>query len=255
MRSLAKEYGVIRNDYGIAASPVAADGLVLVQIDHLEGSYLLAADAATGKTKWKTARTGVYDNWATPVVATVGGAKQVVCLGTKTVAGYDLATGKQEWSLDGLERLCSCTPVVRDNTLYAVSGPSGATLAIDLAATPTPKVVWQSRKNGPFVPSAVVVGDLYFFTDDQGNASCLGPEDRRGEVAGAGRQRSDAGVAGGGRGERVLHRPRRDDDGREGGGRVRGGGHEPARRRGRGVGVPEPRVRLRSGRQAPLVPR
>ena len=78
MRSLTKEYGVIRNDYGIAASPVVADGLVLVQIDHLEGSYLLAADPATGKTKWKTARTGIYDNWATPVVVTVGGAKQAV---------------------------------------------------------------------------------------------------------------------------------------------------------------------------------
>jgi outer membrane protein assembly factor BamB len=173
MRSLTKEYGVIRNDYGIAASPVVADGLVLAQIDHLEGSYLLAADATTGKTRWKTPRTGVYDNWATPVVAEVGGRNHVVCLGTKTISGYDLVTGEERWSLDGLERLCSCTPIVRGDKLYAVSGPSGATLAVDLAAKPTPKVLWQSKKNGPFVPSAVVVGGLYFMTDDQGVASCL----------------------------------------------------------------------------------
>jgi len=173
MRSLTKEYGVIRNDYGIAASPVVADGLVLVQIDHLEGSYLLAADPATGKTKWKTARTGIYDNWATPVVVTVGGAKQAVCLGTKTITGYDLASGKRAWSLELLERLCTCTPIVRGDNLYAVSGPSGANVAVDLTTTPTPKVLWQSKKNGPFVPSAIVVGELYFVADDQGTASCL----------------------------------------------------------------------------------
>jgi outer membrane protein assembly factor BamB len=139
-RSLTKEYGVIRNDYGIASSPVVAGGLVLVQIDHLEGSYLLAADAATGKNRWKAERRGIYDNWATPVVATVGGEKQAICLGTKTITGYDLATGKQRWSLDGLEHLCSCTPIVRGHTLFAVSGPAGATLAVDLTAS-QPKVL------------------------------------------------------------------------------------------------------------------
>jgi outer membrane protein assembly factor BamB len=173
MRSLTKEYGIIRNDYGIAASLVVADGLVLVQVDHLEGSYLLAADAVTGKTVWKTPRPGIYDNWSTPVVTNVGGKKQVVCLGTKTVIGYELATGKQAWTVAGLERLCSPTPIVCGNKLYAVSGTGGATLALDLKATPEPKVLWRSKKNGPLVPSAIVVGDLYFMTDDQGTATCL----------------------------------------------------------------------------------
>ncbi|AWM40000.1 outer membrane biogenesis protein BamB [Gemmata obscuriglobus] len=198
-RSLTKEYGVIRNDYGIAASPIVAGGVVLVQVDHLEGSYLLAADLTTGKTKWRAERRGVYDNWATPVVATVGGDRQAVCLGTKTIKGYDLATGKERWSLDGLERLCSCTPVVRGGRLFAVSGPAGATLAVDLTVS-QPKVLWQSKKTGPFVPSAVVVGDLYFVSDDQGTATCLdlktGAEKWR-ERLGAGRMRPSPVAAGG----------------------------------------------------------
>lgn len=173
MRSLTKDYGVIRNDYGIAASPIVVGDLVLVQIDHLEGSYLLAADIETGKTRWKTSRSGVYDNWATPVSVEIDRQKHIVCLGTKTIVGYDLATGQQKWSLNGLERLCSCTPIVRGNKLFAVSGPSGATLAIDLTTKPMPSVLWQSKKNGPFVPSAIVVGELYFMTDDQGTATCL----------------------------------------------------------------------------------
>lgn len=171
-RSLAKDYGVIRNDYGIASSPIVVGQSVLVQIDHLEGSYILAIDLATGKTRWKTDRDGIYDNWATPVTAEVGGEAQVICLGTRLVVGYSLASGEQKWKLEGLERLCSSTPIVHDGMLYAVSGPSGATLAIDLNFS-TPQLKWSSRKNGPFVPSAIVANGLYCMADDQGMATCL----------------------------------------------------------------------------------
>ncbi|MGL4420767.1 MAG: PQQ-binding-like beta-propeller repeat protein, partial [Gemmataceae bacterium] len=168
MRSLTKDYGILRNDYGMAASPIVADGLVIVQMDHLEGSYLLAVDLHTGITKWKTPRTKIFDNWATPVVTSVRGTKQVIALGTKTITGYDLATGKAEWTLDGLERLCSCTPILRGEKLSATSGPAGATLAIDLCSTPTPSILWRSKKVGPFVPSGIAIGDHFYFSDDQG---------------------------------------------------------------------------------------
>jgi outer membrane protein assembly factor BamB len=171
MRSLAKEYGPIRNDYGIAASPVVHGGTVLVQVDHLDGSYLLAADAATGRTLWKTPRPHAYDNWATPVVADVAGTKQVVCLGTGRVTGYDLATGKEAWSVEGVERLCSATPVVRGDALFVTSGPAGANLRLDLGTAP-PRVVWRTKKTGPFIPSAVEAGGLYFQPDDQGWVTC-----------------------------------------------------------------------------------
>lgn len=198
-RALAKEYGVIRNDYGIAASPVIAGDTVLVQMDHLEGSYLLAVDLKTGKNRWKTARTFAFDNWATPVLASVGGEKQAICLGTKYATGYDLATGAERWRVEGLERLCSCTPIVRGATLYAVSGPAGAVLAIDLSAA-EPKVLWRSKKVGPFVPSAIVVGGLHFMTDDQGTGTCLdlktGAEKWR-ERVGSGRMRPSPVAAGG----------------------------------------------------------
>ena len=173
IRSLTQEFGAFRNDYGIASSPVVADGTAFVQIDHLSGSYLLAVHAESGKTKWKVERNATYDNWSTPVVATVNGQKQVIACGTKMMTGYDFATGKVLWKSDGLERLCSPTPIVRGDKLYAVSGPNGANIAFDLAAPDKPKVLWQSKKNGPFVPSAVVVNDLYFVADDQGTAMCL----------------------------------------------------------------------------------
>jgi outer membrane protein assembly factor BamB len=113
------------------------------------------------------------DNWASPAIAQVGERNQVICLGTGKITGYDLATGKREWELEGLERLCSCTPVARGDRLYAVSGPNGAALAIDLGAKPTPQVVWRSTKTGPFVPSPIVVGEYFYMANDQGVLTCL----------------------------------------------------------------------------------
>jgi outer membrane protein assembly factor BamB len=173
LRSISQEYGRIRNDYGLASSPILVEGRLILQVDHLEGSYLLAVDAKTGATAWKTARTGIYDNWSTPVAMAIQGKTHIVTLGTKLLRSYDAATGQQLLTAGGLERLCSPTPIVRGDKLYAVSGPGGANIAYNLGASGSPKVLWESKKTGPFIPSAIVANDLYFVADDQGNVSCL----------------------------------------------------------------------------------
>ena len=172
-RALAKEHGPITNDYGIASSPLVENGRVLVQVDHLEGSYLKAFDLTTGKPAWRTERRGTYDNWSTPVPVTRGGVREIVCLGTRFATGYDPASGKESWRWEGLERLCAPTPVYRDGMLYAVSGPGGRNIALNLRASGPVVPVWQSAPNGPFIPSAIVVGNHYFAFDDQGIGSCL----------------------------------------------------------------------------------
>ncbi|MFO0876883.1 MAG: PQQ-binding-like beta-propeller repeat protein [Gemmataceae bacterium] len=169
-RSLAAEYGDFRNEYGVSASPVIDGGTVFVQIDHDAESYLLAVDVATGKTRWRTKR-DARRGWATPLVTRVGNTRQVVCLGTGKITGYDAATGKEAWSLSGLERLCSVTPLERDGKLYATSGPRGEVLCIDLshsASGKMPEVLWRSKRIGPFIPSPMLVGDLLVVPDDQG---------------------------------------------------------------------------------------
>jgi outer membrane protein assembly factor BamB len=174
-RSLATEYGPFRNEYGVSSSPVLHDGTAFVQIDHDAESYLLAVDAATGKTRWRTKR-AAEDGWATPLVVDVGGKPQVVCLGTKKAISYDAASGKPVWTLGGFERLCSVTPLVRDNVLYATSGPRGEVVAIDLSSASedkTPKVLWRSKKIGPFIPSPVLVGKFLLVPDDTGFMTCL----------------------------------------------------------------------------------
>ena len=170
MRSLAVDFGPIVGNYGLSSSPLIAEGIVLVQIDHLEKSYLAAFDLQSGDLRWKTDR-AASENWSSPVLAEVRGVKQVICAGTGRLTGYDLS-GRLQWELEGLERLCAPTPVVYDSGLVAVSGPAGATMRIDLNGSSGPRTIWTSRKDGPFVPSPVVAAGYCFVVNDQGIVTC-----------------------------------------------------------------------------------
>lgn len=170
MRSLVLDYGPIEGNYGLASSPLIVDDLVVVQIDRLDGSYLAAFDVATGATRWKVARQA-SENWSSPVAATLRETRQVICAGSERLVGYDLK-GHELWSVDGLERLCAPTPVVHGQRVYAVSGPAGATLAIDFVSASKPEVAWTSKKDGPFICSPVVAGDLCFVVSDLGIVAC-----------------------------------------------------------------------------------
>ncbi|MFN4258033.1 MAG: PQQ-binding-like beta-propeller repeat protein [Gemmataceae bacterium] len=176
LRSLAQDYGPFRNRWGMGASPILVDGLVIVQVDHWSQSYLLAVDAATGATRWRTERSASV-NWSTPAAASVNGKKLLITTGSQRVHGYDLDTGAELWSVIGLRDECIPTPVVRDDMVYAVSGRKGQTLAIrldekargDITAS---HVVWRRTRGSPYTPSALCYRGYYFLGDDEGIGTC-----------------------------------------------------------------------------------
>ncbi len=128
--------GPFRNDFGAGSSPVLVGGRVLLCQDHDQDSFLLALDRRTGKTLWKTDRSEFLRGFATPVIWEVGGRKQVAVAGSLRVAGYDLQTGKEVWTVRGLARTICATPVVGDDgRLYvsgwAAGGDPGAAIAVE----------------------------------------------------------------------------------------------------------------------------
>jgi outer membrane protein assembly factor BamB len=174
VRSLAQEHGPFRNRWGMAASPILVDDLLLVQVDHWGQSYLLCLDAAAGVDRWCTPRDASV-NWTSPVVATVQGERQVIVAGTYKVKGYDLARGHEVWSVTGLVMQCIATPVVQGDMLYVLCGSGLSTLAIrlngdkgDLTKT---HVAW-TAKCGAEIPSALVLGEQYCYVEDNGFANC-----------------------------------------------------------------------------------
>jgi outer membrane protein assembly factor BamB len=90
--------GPFRSFYGMAASPVVANGLVLLVADQHAGSYVLAVDRKTGQQRWKQDRPGAVDAYATPMVfRPAAGPAQLIVLGSMAVDSYALDTGDRRW--------------------------------------------------------------------------------------------------------------------------------------------------------------
>lgn len=53
--------GPFRSFYGMAASPVLADGLAILVCDQQSGSYVIAVDRRTGQQRWKQDRPRAVD--------------------------------------------------------------------------------------------------------------------------------------------------------------------------------------------------
>jgi outer membrane protein assembly factor BamB len=171
IRSLAQEYGPFRNRWGMSASPVLIGDRLLVQVDHWSQSYLLAADARTGATRWKKDRDAAV-NWSTPLPVRVKGTPQLVVTGTRKVKGYDLRTGAELWSVGGLDNQCIPTPVAADGLVFLTSGTG--TLAVRLDGGPgRDRVAWENKRARAFVPSPLVYEGRLYVPADQDFVTCL----------------------------------------------------------------------------------
>lgn len=83
---------------GTAASPIAVDGRVVVQVgSDIHGGKIMSLDPATGTTIWEW--TGPGPGYSSPVVIEVSGNKQLVALTQESIVGIDTKTAKELWSV------------------------------------------------------------------------------------------------------------------------------------------------------------
>lgn len=106
------------NDFGSGTSPILADGLVILVRDLRAESAILALDATTGQTAWKTDRPGMGTGYSTPAIWEHDGVKELVAPGGLAMKAYDLRTGAERWLLRELPAVNCASPVAGDGLLY-----------------------------------------------------------------------------------------------------------------------------------------
>jgi outer membrane protein assembly factor BamB len=144
-----RRMGPFKNDFGAGSSPVLTGDRVLLCQDHDQDSFLMALDKRSGETLWKTDRSEFLRGYCTPVVWDVAGKKQVVVAGTLRVAGYDLETGKEVWTVRGIARTICMTPVIgEDGLLYVAGWSAGGDPGAPIAVEPFDTVAKRLDKNG-----------------------------------------------------------------------------------------------------------
>jgi outer membrane protein assembly factor BamB len=141
--------GPFKNDFGAGSSPVLVGDWVLLCQDHDQDSFLLALDKRTADIVWKIDRSEFLRGYCTPVIWDTAGGKQVVVAGTQRVVGFDLATGKEVWTVRGIARTICATPVVGEDGLLYLSGwAAGGDAEARIHVEPFDDVLKRLDRNG-----------------------------------------------------------------------------------------------------------
>jgi outer membrane protein assembly factor BamB len=176
-----KDFGVLdagwftapEAQWEFGSSPIIYNGMVIIQADVQNNSFLGAFDARTGKEIWRVSR-GDVPTWSTPAVIRVAGREQLVVSGWKHIGGYDLRSGKEIWKLTGGGDIPVPTPIFGHGLIFITSahGPlspvyairAGATGDISLAPNQTSNanVAWSVPREGSYMATPLLYGDLLY---------------------------------------------------------------------------------------------
>ena len=99
-----------RFEWGSASSPIIWKDLVILQCDTQTDSFIMALNANTGKTVWKTDRDEI-PSWGTPTVVTTSKGEELVANASNFIRGYDPRTGKELWRLGKSSKITAPTPI------------------------------------------------------------------------------------------------------------------------------------------------
>jgi hypothetical protein len=163
--------------HGFCSSPVLWKDLVIFNGDQDAEAWIVALDRATGEERWRADRPNRTRSYVPPVVYEAGGKSQLVLSGSKSVASYDPATGKQWWVMDGPTQQFVASLVYTEDIFFLTGGfPDHFLIGIkpdgEGNVTKTHEL-WRDTKGVSYVPSPLAVGPHFYVVSDGGKVSCL----------------------------------------------------------------------------------
>jgi len=178
-RNVITESGGNIPEWGVASSPLATDGLVIVHGGNSTPRSLLAFHADDGRPAWSAAANHTY---ASPSLATLAGVSQVLAFNSRLITAHDPTSGKTLWESPwgSGNVVCASPVVVGSNRVIFSSGYGfGAELleiSRDAEAKLAAKLIWKSiRMKAKFAHLFARDGSLYGL--DDGIFACVDLQD------------------------------------------------------------------------------
>lgn len=187
-----KSFGVLKSvfftmknaEWEFASSPIIHKGVLIIQCDVLENSFVAAYDVKTGRELWKTSR-DEYPGWCTPNIYTSEGRTYVALNGYKHRGGYDFETGQEVWKMSGGGDIQIPTPVMGKDAIYfnSAHGRSSPIMAIKKTAkgditlkegeTTNSSVLWSLPRSGSYMHSLLLYKNRLYNVNWNGTVICL----------------------------------------------------------------------------------
>jgi outer membrane protein assembly factor BamB len=172
-------YDIPTYEWGPASSPIIWNDLVILQCDTQADSFVIALDALTGRTVWKTERDEL-PSWGTPTVIDTPAGPELVTNASNFVRGYDPRTGKELWRLGRSSKITAPTPIAAGGLMVIASGraPERPVFAVRPGArgdiTPTEGsassagLAWSKTGRGSYMPTPLAYDGLLYVLANAG---------------------------------------------------------------------------------------
>jgi len=182
-----QEAGVEPLQFGMSGSPLVYDNVVVVnpggprtKADGTEtsGRALIAYDRVTGAKVWSG---GDYRAaYASPILATIGGVRQIVVYDAVGAGGYDASTGKELWRspewTNQFDNNCAQPIILANGSVFLSSGYGTGSMLLDLKKDASGWAVttrWTAPNKFKLKFNTGVERDGYVYGLDEGILACL----------------------------------------------------------------------------------
>lgn len=165
-----------------STSPIIVDGMAIAHLGGQGNGALIAFDLASGEEKWRWGGEG--PEYASPVLLTVAGTRQIVTLSEKSIVGVGAADGKLLWQLPFVpagRAYNAATPIVDGQTvIYTGAGRGTKAVKIDKQGDGfVAKELWSNPDLAPQFNTPVLLNGLLFGLSNTGNLFCINAQTGR----------------------------------------------------------------------------
>ena len=185
-RNLNEEYGIIKQRrmpiWGIAASPIIFNNLLILHIGANNGASIIALDKNDGKEVWRALDDRAQ--YSSPILHKQNGKDVLICWTGDSCAGLNPADGSVYWRHPIKPKnmpIGVATPIVKDNQIFLTSFYDGAHLLRMKADEMGIELVWsqvgvnekQTKGIHSMIGTPVWIDDHIYGVDSFGELRCL----------------------------------------------------------------------------------
>ena len=188
-----RDFGAFVSQHACGTSPIVEEGRIILggeQDDQKSvpgstrsgESFIIAVDAKSGETVWRTPRTSKVVAYSTPCVYETPEKQRLLIFNSQAHGIYAVQPrdGRVVWEFDkAFDKRSVSSPLVAGNLLFGSCGSGGggnfltAIRAGSVDGKRPPELAYQMKKSAPYVPTGIVRGELGWFWSDGGMLTCL----------------------------------------------------------------------------------
>lgn len=179
-----------RHFRGPGSSPIVWRDLLILTFDGIDQQYVTALDKQSGETVWRTDRSTDYNDldedgkpkldgdlrkaYGTPSTIDILGGTQLVSIGSRAAFGYDVATGREIWTVTHTDFNAAAPPLFFENLAIINTGTGGKNfMAVRIDESTRGNVddthiVWDRTRGNSRLSAPVLGGDRIWMLTDNG---------------------------------------------------------------------------------------